>query len=119
MINEYTNINTTVPKGSWFFVWNADTNQVMSPPMLSDDYSVFCPRTLVIADTLEECDSYIHAHEFTYMMDYIVRPDHTLENPTDMYTNIKVEDYLANLDTSTLPPIEDIAPIAPIDQPAV
>lgn len=119
MINEYKIIHTALGTDCWYFVWNQDTNEVVLPPTLAMNNHVLTPHMLVVADTLEECDSYIHEHGLTYMMDYIVRPDHTLENPTDIYTNIRVEDYLANLDIASLPPIQDIAPIAPIEPPTV
>lgn len=119
MIHEYDlNEITSLQSGTWQFVWCRETNQVISPPsIVLEDSFVTTPHVLVIADTLEECDSYIHEHEMTYATQYIVRPDHTLENPTDNYTFINTEEYLANLDIASLPPIEDIVPIAPTELP--
>ena len=106
--------------GKWEFVWSRETNQVISPPsMVLGDSFVATMHTVVIADTLEECDSYIYNHGLSYISKYIVRPNHTLENPTDSYMSISVEKYLENLDTASLPEIEDIAPIAPVDPPTV
>ena len=58
MIKIYKQAVITVDENVWVFVYDNDTKKIlMEPQQCSGTYT--CAQTLVVADTLEECEEYI------------------------------------------------------------
>jgi hypothetical protein len=76
MINTYKYAVITVDESQWVMIYN-DENKIitMTPQQCAGTYT--CADTLVVADTLEECEQYIVDNRLVYN-EPVVEPE-TLE----------------------------------------
>lgn len=49
----------------WSFIYNSETKKIMTEPM-QGSMLIYSPLTLVITDSLEECQQYISNNELSY-----------------------------------------------------
>jgi molybdopterin biosynthesis enzyme MoaB len=64
MIKTYKQAVITVDENVWTFVYDTDSKKIlMEPQQCSGTYT--CSQTLVIADSLEECEEYIETNAIT------------------------------------------------------
>ena len=65
MIKTYKQAVITIDENVWAFIYDTDSKKIlMEPQRCSGTYT--CPQTLVVADSLEECEEYINDNDIIY-----------------------------------------------------